>query len=40
MSVGGIFRVHVYNMEELILCALPYHDTHVFVRIVQLLDKG
>ncbi|XP_058207523.1 uncharacterized protein At3g06530 isoform X3 [Rhododendron vialii] len=34
------FKVHVYNTEELILCALPYHDTHVFVRIVQLLDIG
>ncbi|KAI8564501.1 hypothetical protein RHMOL_Rhmol03G0186500 [Rhododendron molle] len=34
------FKVHVYNTEELILCALPYHDTHVFVRIVQLLDTG
>ncbi|KAL9235552.1 hypothetical protein vseg_010302 [Gypsophila vaccaria] len=32
------FKVHVYNSEELILCALPYHDTHAFVRIVQLID--
>nr|GEW70692.1 hypothetical protein [Tanacetum cinerariifolium] len=32
------FKIHVYNTEELILCALPYHDTHVFARIVQLLD--
>ncbi|KAK7300089.1 hypothetical protein RJT34_10922 [Clitoria ternatea] len=31
-------KVHVYNTEDLILCALPYHDTHVFVRIVQILD--
>ncbi|PWA48499.1 hypothetical protein CTI12_AA490310 [Artemisia annua] len=31
-------RIHVYNADELILCALPYHDTHVFVQIVQLLD--
>ncbi|XP_027329398.1 uncharacterized protein At3g06530 isoform X2 [Abrus precatorius] len=31
-------KVHVYNNEELILCALPYHDTHAFVRIVQILD--
>ncbi|KAF7147136.1 hypothetical protein RHSIM_Rhsim03G0111100 [Rhododendron simsii] len=36
----SIGKVHVYNTEELILCALPYHDTHVFVRIVQLLDTG
>lgn len=34
------YKIHVYNAEELILCALPYHDTHVFVRIVQILDTG
>lgn len=34
------FRIHVYNIEELILCSLPYHDTHAFVRIVQLIDTG
>ncbi|KAK9734133.1 hypothetical protein RND81_04G117000 [Saponaria officinalis] len=34
------FKIHVYNSEELILCALPYHDTHAFVRIVQLMDFG
>ncbi|XP_071732709.1 uncharacterized protein At3g06530 isoform X2 [Rutidosis leptorrhynchoides] len=34
------YKIHVYNTEELILCALPYHDTHVFVRIVQLIDTG
>lgn len=34
------YRIHVYNTEELILCALPYHDTHAFVRIVQLLNLG
>lgn len=33
-------RVHVYNAEDLILCALPYHDTHVFVQIVQLINTG
>ncbi|KAJ0099511.1 hypothetical protein Patl1_20742 [Pistacia atlantica] len=32
------YKIHVYNSEELILCALPYHDTHAFVRIVQLLN--
>lgn len=30
----------MYNIEELILCAFPYHDTHVFVQIVQLIDAG
>lgn len=34
------YKVHVYNSEELILCTLPYHDTHAFVRIVQLVDTG
>ncbi|KAH9647908.1 hypothetical protein KPL70_025376 [Citrus sinensis] len=34
------YKIHVYNTEELILCALPYHDTHAFVRIVQLLNLG
>ncbi|KAL5728414.1 hypothetical protein ACHQM5_001504 [Ranunculus cassubicifolius] len=34
------YKVHVYNIDELILCALPYHDTHAFVRIVQLLELG
>ncbi|KAM7494654.1 hypothetical protein LguiB_029263 [Lonicera macranthoides] len=34
------YKIYVYNTEELILCALPYHETHAFVRIVQLLDTG
>ncbi|XP_022872922.1 uncharacterized protein At3g06530 isoform X3 [Olea europaea var. sylvestris] len=34
------YKVHVYNTEELILCALPYHETHVFVQIVQLINAG
>ncbi|GLT39857.1 hypothetical protein SLA2020_140240 [Shorea laevis] len=34
------YKIHVYNVEDLILCSLPYHDTHVFVRIVQLLNTG
>ncbi|PON51074.1 U3 small nucleolar RNA-associated protein [Parasponia andersonii] len=34
------YKTHVYNFEELILCSLPYHDTHAFVRIVQLIDVG
>ncbi|KAL6980908.1 hypothetical protein U1Q18_022544 [Sarracenia purpurea var. burkii] len=34
------YKIHVYNTEDLILCALPYHDTHIFVRIVQLIDTG
>ncbi|EOA29708.1 hypothetical protein CARUB_v10012793mg [Capsella rubella] len=34
------YKIHIYNLEELVLCALPYHDTHAFVRIVQLLSTG
>ncbi|XP_075484364.1 uncharacterized protein At3g06530 isoform X1 [Primulina tabacum] len=34
------YKIHVYNVEELILCALPYHDTHAFVQIMQLIDTG
>lgn len=34
------YKIHIYNAEELILCTLPYHDTHEFVRIVQLIDTG
>uniref|UniRef100_A0A0D9W7V0 BP28 C-terminal domain-containing protein n=1 Tax=Leersia perrieri TaxID=77586 RepID=A0A0D9W7V0_9ORYZ len=34
------YLVHVYNVDELLLCALPYHDTHAFVRIVQLINLG
>ena len=39
-STGTLCRVHVFNVEELILCALPHHDAHAFVRIVQLLELG
>ncbi|GMJ01001.1 hypothetical protein like AT3G06530 [Hibiscus trionum] len=34
------YKIHVYNIEDLVLCVLPYHDTHVFVRIVQLINTG
>ncbi|XP_010536553.1 PREDICTED: uncharacterized protein At3g06530 [Tarenaya hassleriana] len=34
------YKIHVYNSEDLVLCALPYHDTHAFVRIVQLIKTG
>ncbi|KAL5671139.1 hypothetical protein ACJX0J_015445, partial [Zea mays] len=34
------YLVHVYNSDELLLSALPYHDTHAFVRIVQLVNLG
>lgn len=40
LYVGIIFRIHVHNVEDLVLCVLPFHDTHAFVRIVQLLVLG
>ncbi|XP_071483190.1 HEAT repeat-containing protein 1-like [Diadema antillarum] len=32
------FRIHEYNADELMMCVLPYHETKVFVRAVQLLN--
>ncbi|KAI3978430.1 hypothetical protein MKX01_013228 [Papaver californicum] len=32
------YMIHVYNIDELVNCALPYHDTPVFVRIVQIVQ--
>ncbi|XP_004517296.1 uncharacterized protein At3g06530-like [Cicer arietinum] len=34
------YKIHVFNKEDLILCALPYHDTHAFVRIVQIIETS
>ncbi|XP_010441584.1 PREDICTED: uncharacterized protein At3g06530-like isoform X2 [Camelina sativa] len=34
------YKIDLYNVEDVVLCALPYHDTHAFVRIVQLLSTG
>lgn len=31
------FQVHVYNQDSVMGCVLPYYDTKVFVRVVQLL---
>ncbi|XP_021180452.2 HEAT repeat-containing protein 1 isoform X1 [Fundulus heteroclitus] len=31
------FHVQLYNPDSLVACALPYHDTNLFVRVVQLL---
>ncbi|KAM3860028.1 HEAT repeat-containing protein 1 [Diretmus argenteus] len=32
------FHVQLYNVDSLLACALPYHETNVFVRVVQLLQ--
>lgn len=34
------FKVHVYNVDALMECALPHHDTVHFGRLVQLLPIG
>ncbi|XP_021511049.1 HEAT repeat-containing protein 1 [Meriones unguiculatus] len=31
------FHIHLYNPDSLIGCVLPYHETRVFVRVIQLL---
>ncbi|XP_043915044.1 HEAT repeat-containing protein 1 isoform X2 [Protopterus annectens] len=31
------FHIHLYNQDSLIGCILPYHETKIFVRVVQLL---
>ncbi|XP_068585412.1 HEAT repeat-containing protein 1 [Cebidichthys violaceus] len=31
------FHVQLYNSDSLLSCALPYHHTNVFVRVLQLL---
>lgn len=30
------FHIHLYNQDSLIACVLPYHETKVFVRVIQL----
>ncbi|GCB83257.1 hypothetical protein scyTo_0023436, partial [Scyliorhinus torazame] len=32
------FHIHLYNQDNLIGCVLPYHETKVFVRAIQLLQ--
>ncbi|KAL4640133.1 HEAT repeat-containing protein 1 [Arapaima gigas] len=32
------FHIHQYNQDSLIACVLPYHETKVFVRVIQLLN--
>lgn len=31
------FHIHLYNVDSLLACVLPYHETKVFVRVIQLL---
>uniref|UniRef100_A0A8C3L5L0 HEAT repeat-containing protein 1 n=1 Tax=Chrysolophus pictus TaxID=9089 RepID=A0A8C3L5L0_CHRPC len=32
------FHIHLYNQDSLIGCVLPYHETKLFVRVIQLLN--
>ena len=32
-----VFRINSYNVDDVMKCILPYHDTVLFARIVQLL---
>lgn len=32
------FHIQLYNTDSLLACALPYHDTNMFVRVLQLLN--
>ena len=32
------YQVHEYSVDEIVRCVLPYHDTKLFVRTVQMLD--
>lgn len=33
-----LYRVLIYILQDLVLCTLPYHDTHALVYIVQLIS--
>ncbi|XP_061667288.1 HEAT repeat-containing protein 1 isoform X2 [Syngnathoides biaculeatus] len=34
------FHIHLYNVDSLLACTLPYHHTNTFVRVLQLLKIG
>ncbi|XP_070562669.1 HEAT repeat-containing protein 1-like [Ptychodera flava] len=31
------FHIHLYNVDDIMMCIIPYHDTKIFVRMLQLL---
>ncbi|XP_068676688.1 HEAT repeat-containing protein 1-like isoform X1 [Montipora foliosa] len=31
------FQIHTFNVDSLMTCVLPYHETNLFARVVQLL---
>lgn len=32
------FHVHQYNAEDFLMLALPYHESRIFIRVMQLID--
>ena len=36
-AASDALRIAEFNIEALLRCALPYHETNLFVRVVQLL---
>ncbi|XP_033736713.1 HEAT repeat-containing protein 1-like isoform X2 [Pecten maximus] len=31
------YHIHQYNVDQLVMCVLPYHESKTFVRVIQLL---
>jgi hypothetical protein len=32
------YQIHNYNLKEMLMCLLPYHETNYFVRALQMID--
>lgn len=32
------YQIHTYNIDDMFMCILPYHETNYFVRALQMLD--
>lgn len=32
------YQIHAYNLDEMFMCVLPYHETNYFVRAIQMLN--
>lgn len=30
--------MHFYNIDDLLMCTLPYHDSNIFIRVLQILN--
>ena len=31
------FHIHLYNIDDLLRCILPYHESKMFIRVIQIL---